>query len=123
MPLRRNSSRSRRATQVFGYEIKIRSNDVGLGVPYNWSQYGYLLNLIALLSGYKTGILIVDVDDCHIYNNHLEPLANIFGRDSRPDPYLVWKRRPESIDDNLSLDDFEVEGYEPQPFIRLPVAV
>lgn len=104
-------------------KIKIRSNDVGLGTPYNWSQYGYLLNLISMLSGYKTGILIIDVDDCHIYNNHLEPLANIFGRDSRPDPYLVWKRQPKSIDDNLSLDDFDVEGYEPQPFIRLPVAV
>lgn len=104
-------------------KVKIRSNDVGLGTPYNWAQYGYLLNLISVMSGRRPGILVVDVDDCHVYNNHLEKLVSVLGRDSRPDPIIRWNRIPGSFDDNLSLDDFEVEGYDPQPFIRLPVAV
>jgi thymidylate synthase len=104
-------------------KVKIRSNDVGLGTPYNWGQYGYFLHLVAAIAGYKPGILVVDVDDCHLYNNHIEKIKMVLERESRPDPAIQWTRKPASFDDALSLNDFEVVGYDPQPFIRLPVAV
>lgn len=104
-------------------KAKIRSNDIGLGQPYNVAQYGYFLQLLAAITGRKPGRLVVDIDDAHIYRNHLENLPRIFERASRPDPKFAWKRMPTHLDDNLSIDDFEVVGYEPQGFIPLPVAV
>lgn len=109
--------------ETIDLKIKIRSNDTGLGIPYNWGQYSYLLHLLSVITDYKPGVLVIDVDDCHIYSNHIDALSPILTRESRPDPKIVWKRKPMSLDDNLSLDDFDVVGYDPQPFIRLPVAV
>lgn len=104
-------------------KARIRSNDVGLGTPYNYAQYSYLLSLLCVITGYSQGNLIIDVDDCHIYSNHIDGISAILEREVRPNPKIVWSRKPASLDDNLSLNDFEVIGYDPQPFIPLPVAV
>ncbi|AXK43719.1 thymidylate synthase [Erythrobacter aureus] len=103
-------------------KLRLRSSDVGLGWPYNVAQYGYLLHLLAALTDNKPGMLVVDIDDCHIYQNHIDGMTEVLERECRTDPKFIWKRKPTSLDD-LSLDDFEVVGYEPQGFIKLPVAV
>ncbi len=102
--------------------VTMRSWDCGLGQPYNQAQYGWFAHLLARMTGNEPGDLIFVSHDTHLYANHLDPIASILDRDPRPDPVLTWKRIPASLDD-LSMDDFEVTGYEPQPFLRLPVAV
>lgn len=104
-------------------KLSLRSSDVGLGLPFNTNQYGYFVHLLALLTGNRPGNLIIDLDDAHIYSNHIDPLQQVLSRHSRPDPHFKWKRKPSSIDDNLSVDDVEIIGYQPQGFIKLPVAV
>ena len=60
--------------------------------------------------------------DCHIYRNHHEQVALQLSREPRPYPTLVIKRRPASIFD-YTFEDFEVQGYDPHPAIKAPVAV
>jgi len=102
--------------------VTMRSWDCGLGQPYNQAQYGWFAHLLARMTGNEPGDLIFISHDTHLYANHLDPITGILDREPRPDPVLTWKRIPESLDD-LSMDDFEVTGYDPQPFLRLPVAV
>jgi thymidylate synthase len=60
--------------------------------------------------------------DCHLYSNHAEQVALQLSREPRPYPTLKIQRRPDSIFD-YQLEDFVVEGYDPHPAIKAPVAV
>ena len=60
--------------------------------------------------------------DCHIYSNHHEQVRMQLAREPRPYPALVIKRRPASIFD-YEYEDFEMQGYDPHPAIKAPVAV
>lgn len=102
--------------------VTMRSWDSGLGQPYNQAQYGWFAHLLARMTGNEPGDLIMASHDTHLYANHLDPITTVLDREMRPDPVITWKRDPKSLDD-LSMDDFEVTGYEPHPFLRLPVAV
>lgn len=52
--------------------VKIRSNDMALGNPYNMLQYFYLLQMMSQVTGYKAGSMFVQIDDPHYYNRHIE---------------------------------------------------
>jgi thymidylate synthase len=60
--------------------------------------------------------------DCHIYSNHFEQVETQLAREARPYPKLVIQRRPPSIFD-YAYEDFAIEGYDPHPLIKAPVAV
>lgn len=102
--------------------VTMRSWDCGLGQPYNMAQYGWFAHLLARMTGNQPGDLVFVGHDTHLYANHLDPIATVLDRETRPDPTISWNRIPKSLDD-LSMDDFSIDGYRPQPFLRLPVAV
>ena len=52
--------------------FKMRSIDVGLGLPYNIASYAMLLLLIARTVGMKPRKLVAFLGDVHIYENHLD---------------------------------------------------
>lgn len=58
----------------------------------------------------------------HIYDNHREQVALQLTREPRPWPRLKILRRPPSIFD-YDFEDFAIEGYDPHPAIKAPVAV
>ena len=60
--------------------------------------------------------------DTHLYSNHMEQTHLQLTREPRALPKLVIKRKPESIFD-YRFDDFEIEGYDPHPGIKAPVAI
>ncbi len=60
--------------------------------------------------------------DTHLYSNHLEQTHLQLSREPRPLPKLVIKRKPASIFD-YRFEDFEIEGYDPHPGIKAPVAI
>ena len=51
-----------------------RSGDVGLGVPFNTSQYAALVHLISQVVGLKPGLFTHVINNAHIYENHVEGL-------------------------------------------------
>ena len=99
-----------------------RSADIFLGVPFNIASYALLTHMLAQQCDLQVGDFIWTGGDCHIYSNHHEQVTLQLGRAPKPYPTLVIKRRPPSIFD-YAYEDFAVEGYDPWPAIKAPVAV
>jgi len=99
-----------------------RSADIFLGVPFNIASYALLTHMVAQQCDLDLGDFIWTGGDCHIYSNHVEQVELQLSREPRPYPTLHIKRRPESIF-GYQFEDFEVEGYDPHPAIKAPVAV
>ncbi|OLP44544.1 thymidylate synthase [Rhizobium oryziradicis] len=102
--------------------VGTRSNDLGLGNPFNVCQQAALLAMVAQQVDMVPNELIWVGGDVHLYLNHLELAETILKREPRPFPKLRLTRRPESID-GYKIEDFEVTGYDPHPAIAAPVAV
>ncbi|PNJ81171.1 TYMS isoform 3 [Pongo abelii] len=99
-----------------------RSGDMGLGVPFNIASYALLTYMIAHITGLKPGDFIHTLGDAHIYLNHIEPLKIQLQREPRPFPKLKILRKVEKIDD-FKAEDFQIEGYNPHPTIKMEMAV
>ncbi len=99
-----------------------RSADMFLGVPFNIASYALLQVMLAHVTGYEPGDFIHTLGDAHIYSNHMEQVELQLSRTPKPLPSLRIKREVTSIFD-FKYDDFEINGYDPDPLIRAPVAV
>jgi len=66
-----------------------RSADVFLGLPYDITMYGLLLEMLAKGAGLKAGQLIGQLGDCHLYNNHLEQAKEYRDRPRRAMPSIT----------------------------------
>ena len=72
--------------------------------------------------GLGVGEVVISLGDAHIYSNHREQVATQLARTPGAPPRLVIHRCPPSLFE-YKFDDFELQGYAPQPPIAAPVAV
>lgn len=99
-----------------------RSADTFLGVPFNIASYALLLMMVAQVTGLKAGDFVHTLGDAHIYNNHMEQVAEQLSRTPRALPRMVINPEVKSIFD-FTYDDFRLEDYDPLPHIKAQVSV
>lgn len=103
-------------------QVYQRSADVFLGVPFNIASYAILTHMVAHAADLEPGDLVHTLGDAHLYLNHLEQARLQLGREPRPLPQLSLNGAPKDLF-AIEAGHIVIEGYDPHPAIKAPVAV
>lgn len=99
-----------------------RSCDTFLGVPFNIASYALLTMMVAQITGYQPWEFIRVGGDVHIYSNHFEQVKEQLSRTPKPLPMMKINPEIKELRD-FTYEDFTLEGYDPRPSIKAPIAV
>ena len=99
-----------------------RSADTFLGVPFNIASYALLLQMMAQVTGLKSGEFVHTTGDTHLYLNHVEQARLQLTRTPRPLPTMKINPDVKNLFD-FKYEDFELEGYNPYDHIKAEVSV
>ena len=122
-----------KAKQEISLCLYIRSNDVGLGTPFNLTEGAALLHLVGRLTGYQPRWFTYFIGDAHIYENHADMLHEQLKREPLPSPRLLLSSRipdyaktgtyePEWLE-KIEPGDFVLEGYQHHAQLTAPMAI
>jgi thymidylate synthase len=99
-----------------------RSADLFLGVPFNIASYALLTRMIAQVTGLTAAEFVLTLGDAHLYLNHLEQAREQLARAPRSFPRMRLDPKVQNLFE-FGFEDFALEGYEPHPAIKAPIAV
>ena len=104
-----------------------RSCDVPLGLNFNMVQVYFLLAIVAQITGHEPGLAYHKIVNAHIYEDQLDLMRDVqLKREPLTPPTLKINpdiRSLEDLETWVSMDDFEIEGYEYHPAIQYPFSV
>ena len=101
-----------------------RSGDMGLGVPFNMTQYAVLIHLIAQTVGLKPGLFTHVINNAHIYENHVEAMKTQLARRGQAFPAPRLCINPDIHDFyQFTIDDIALDGYQHLGKLPMEVAV
>lgn len=104
-----------------------RSDDLPLGHGFNQIQVAWLLMIIAQITGLKAGVAYHKIVNAHIYEDQYDQLVNVqLVREPLPLPKLKINPDIKTLKDLetwVTLDDFELIGYQHHPAIKYAFSV
>ena len=99
-----------------------RSADLFLGVPFNIASYALLTLMVAQVTNLQPGDFVHTLGDAHLYLNHFDQARAQLERAPNPFPRLTLNPAVRDLFE-FRYEDFTLEGYQPHPAIRAPIAV
>lgn len=102
--------------------VNVRSNDLGLGNPYNIYQYSVLHRLIGHVTEKKVGTICFNIDNAHIYDRHMDELIEQINRPMHDAPKIEINQDIKSFYD-FTADDIKIIDYKFEKGKRLEVAI
>lgn len=102
--------------------VVMRSTDAFLGKPFNQISLAAMVHMLAQQCDLEPFETVMTCNDLHVYDNHHDAVREQLSRQPRAMPTLKLLRRPDSLFD-YRIEDFAIEGYDPHPAIKAPVAV
>ena len=100
-----------------------RSGDMGLGVPFNTTQYAVLVHMVAAVTGLRVGLFTHVINNAHVYENHIDGMrVQLARRDYCYDAPVLHVKPVKNFYD-FTLEDISLEGYKYHPAINLEVSV
>lgn len=100
--------------------VPARSNDMVVGFPLDIARYALILKVVAIMSGKAARYVYMPSSNSHIYQNCYGLVDTMLNRKARPECSARVVRVPRSLDE-LTVDDFELTGYDPHPPIKIAV--
>jgi thymidylate synthase len=110
------------ANNKLSCQLYQRSADTFLGVPFNIASYSLLTMMLAQVTGRELGEFVHTLGDAHIYNNHFEQVDLQLSRTPKELPTMKINPEVKNIFD-FKFEDFTIEGYNPDPGIKAPIAI
>jgi thymidylate synthase len=101
--------------------IPARSNDLVVGHPLDVPRYAIILTVMAKMTGFTPRFVYMPSSNTHIYENCFGIVNELIARECDTDPKLSVKDRQFSSWDDIQLDDFEINFYDPHPTIKVSV--
>ena len=110
------------SNNILSCQLYIRSNDIGLGAPFNIASYALFTHMIAQVCNLGVGELIYTIGDAHIYVNHHSQIIEQLMRDPYPLPTLLINPKIKNIED-FKMNDFSLLNYQHHKSIKMDMAV
>lgn len=95
-------------TRHLSAELRLRSNDIALGNPFNIAQYAILVHMLAQVVNMNTKEFICSMGDAHLYSNQIDGAKEQLSRTP------LWKVRPKVVLDKsiTDINDFKYEHIQ-----------
>lgn len=108
------------SSQWLDMMVPARSNDMIVGFPLDIARYAIILECMSRLTGFKPRYVYMPSTNSHIYQNCYDVAKELIARPCGPNPRILINGDHTTWDDFV-LDDFELEGYDPQDSIKVGV--
>ena len=78
--------------------------------------------MMAQVTGLKAHEFVHTLSDTHLYLNHIEQAKLQLTREPRSLPRMILNPKIKNIFD-FDYEDFQLEGYDPHPYIKAEVGI